>query len=404
MSTAPSVAPAAEAHTAVPETWERWLGGRARVRAARGLHRVESNRGQLVDLASNDYLGLGAHPAVRAAAGEAAARHGAGAAASRVATGTLAVHTALEEALCDYTGRAAALVFSSGYTANLGVLQALGGPGSHFILDAHAHASLIDGARLSGARVATAAHNDLDAARALLEANRDSPAPAPRVALVLESVYSVLGDAADLAAAGALCTEFGALLLIDEAHSLAATHTGSALRAAGLAGAGHVIATATLSKALGAQGGVVLLGGEAAGLLREHLVNTARTFLFDTALVPAAAGAALAALELADAQLLGRLGRNAALVHDTLAAVPQLSGRIERGAGAVHSITMADAAIAVRTAAALRARGIAVACFRPPSVPDGISRLRITAHANHHRRELLAALHTIAATILEEES
>jgi 8-amino-7-oxononanoate synthase len=374
------------------------------VRAARGLHRVESDRGQLVDLASNDYLGLGMHPAVHAASGEAAARHGAGAAASRVATGTLAVHSTLEEALCDYTGRNAALVFSSGYTANIGLLQALGGPGSHFILDAHAHASLIDGARLSGARVATAAHNDLDAARALLEANRDSPAPAPRVALVLESLYSVLGDSADLAAAAALCAEFGALLLIDEAHSLAATRTGSALRAAGLAGSGHVIATATLSKALGSQGGVVLLGGETSGLLREHLVNTARSFLFDTALAPAAAGAALAALELADAQLLGRLERNAALVHDTLSAVPQLSGRIERGAGAVHSITMANAATAVRTAAALRARGIAVACFRPPSVPDGVSRLRITAHANHHRRELLAALHTIAATILEEES
>jgi 8-amino-7-oxononanoate synthase len=374
------------------------------VRAARGLHRVESDRGQLVDLASNDYLGLGMHPAVHAASGEAAARHGAGAAASRVATGTLAVHSTLEEALCAYTGRNTALVFSSGYTANIGLLQALGGPGSHFILDAHAHASLIDGARLSGARVATAAHNDLDAARALLEANRDSPAPAPRVALVLESLYSVLGDSADLAAAAALCAEFGALLLIDEAHSLAATRTGSALRAAGLAGSGHVIATATLSKALGSQGGVVLLGGETSGLLREHLVNTARSFLFDTALAPAAAGAALAALDLADAQLLGRLERNAALVHDTLSAVPQVSGRIERGAGAVHSITMANAATAVRTAAALRARGIAVACFRPPSVPDGVSRLRITAHANHHRRELLAALHTIAATILEEES
>lgn len=265
MSTAPSLARATEARAAVPEAWGSWLGGRARVRAARGLHRVESHRELLVDLASNDYLGLGAHPAVRAAAGEAAARHGGGAGASRVATGTLAVHGELEEALCRYTGRDAALVFSSGYTANLGVLQALGGPGSHFILDAHAHASLIDGARLSGAKMATAAHNDLGAVRALLEANRDSPAPAPRVALVLESLYSVLGDAADLAAAAALCSEFGALLVIDEAHSLAATRTGSALRAAGLAGAGHVIATATLSKALGAQGGVVLLGGERRG-------------------------------------------------------------------------------------------------------------------------------------------
>ncbi|ASN38223.1 aminotransferase class I/II-fold pyridoxal phosphate-dependent enzyme [Paeniglutamicibacter terrestris] len=396
---------AAETAPAAPTSpWDRWLGDRARVRAARGLHRVESSRDLLMDLASNDYLGLSGHPGVRAAAADALHRYGAGAAASRVATGTLSVHRELEAALCRYTGRPAALVYSSGYTANLGLLQALGGPGSLFILDAHAHASLIDGARLSGARVATAVHNDLADLERLLEENRDSATGAPRVAVVLESVYSVLGDAAPLAAAAELCARHQALLVIDEAHSLAATAQGSAVRAAGLTDCSHVLATATLSKALGAQGGAVLLGGGQARALREHLVNTSRTFLFDTALAPAAAGAAIAALELADAERLSRLGRNARLVHDTLAADPRLRPRIEQGAGAVHSVMMPDAASAVRAAASLRARGVAVACFRPPSVPDGVSRLRITAHADHEPGALLAALHTIARIILEEES
>lgn len=392
------------APVAPSQPWGRWLGDRARVRAARGLHRTESSRELLMDLASNDYLGLSGHPAVRRAAADAVHRYGAGAAASRVATGTLGVHRELEDALCRYTRRAEALVYSSGYTANLGLLQALGGPGSYFILDAHAHASLIDGARLSGARVATSAHNDLADAARLLEANRDSATPATRVALIVESVYSVLGDASDLAAAAELCETHQALLVVDEAHSLAATHQGSAVRAAGLAEASHVLATCTLSKALGAQGGAVLLGGGQAEVLREHLVNTSRTFLFDTALAPAAAGAAIAALGLADAGLLSRLARNARLVHDTLAADPRLRHRIEKGAGAVHSVTMPDAATAVRAAASLRTRGIAVACFRPPSVPDGVSRLRITAHADHDPDALLAALHTIARIILEEES
>ncbi|GAA3325249.1 aminotransferase class I/II-fold pyridoxal phosphate-dependent enzyme [Paeniglutamicibacter sulfureus] len=392
-------APAAPA-----QPWGQWLGDRARVRAARGLHRTESSRETLMDLASNDYLGLSGHPEVRRAAADAVHRYGAGASASRVATGTLGVHRELEDALCRYTRRAEALVYSSGYTANLGLLQALGGPGSLFILDAHAHASLIDGARLSGARVETSAHNDLADVARLLEVNRDCATPATRVALIVESVYSVLGDASDLAAAAELCETHQALLVVDEAHSLAATHQGSAVRAAGLADSSHVLATCTLSKALGAQGGAVLLGGGQAEALREHLVNTSRTFLFDTALAPAAAGAAVRALGLADAGALARLGRNAKLVHDTLAADPRLRHRIERGAGAVHSVTMPEAAAAVRAAALLHGRGIAVACFRPPSVPDGVSRLRITAHADHDPDALLDALHAIARIILEEES
>ncbi|MFF5790928.1 aminotransferase class I/II-fold pyridoxal phosphate-dependent enzyme [Paeniglutamicibacter sp. NPDC012692] len=395
---------AADADRTEPGSWEAWLAARARVRAARGMQRTDNSRGPLTDLASNDYLGLGGHPEVVAAAAAAVHAYGAGAAASRVATGTLPVHRELERSLCRYTGRAEALVFSSGYTANLGVLGALGGPGSLFILDAHAHASLIDGARLSGARVETAEHNSLRDLERLLRENLDGRAPKPRVAVVVESIYSVLGDAAPLAEAAELCARHGALLVVDEAHSLAATEHGSAVRAAGLAGDGHVVVTATLSKALGAQGGAALLGGEPAGLLREHLVNTSRTFLFDTALAPAAAAAALRSLDLADPARIGRLAHNAQVICETLAGHPELRGRIERGAGAVQSIRMPGADAAVAATAALRERGIAVACFRPPSVPDGISRLRITAHAHQDPAELALVLETVARTILEVES
>lgn len=384
--------------------WDSWLATRATVRQRRGLQRKDSSAAGLFDLSSNDYLGLSGHRDIRQAAAQAALDYGAGASASRVAAGTLPVHRELEAGLCDYAQRQAALVFSSGYTANLGVLAALGGPGSLFILDAHAHASLIDGARLSGAEVATAAHNDLADFTRLLEANRSAQRPMPRVLLVVESVYSVFGDAAPLPELAALCAKFDALLLVDEAHSLAATGQGSAVLAAGLAGHGRVVSTATLSKALGSQGGAVLMGGPGAAALRDHMVNTARTFIFDTALSPAAAAGALAALRLAGPQRRGALAENALLIRDQLQAHPALAGRVEAGAGAVLSVKMPSAGAAARAAETLAAQGISVACFRPPSVPDGISRIRLTAHAHHGHPELSVAIHAVARTIIQEDS
>ncbi|TLP71182.1 aminotransferase class I/II-fold pyridoxal phosphate-dependent enzyme [Nesterenkonia sphaerica] len=356
-----------------------------------------------LDLASNDYLGLSRERSVVQAAVRAARTHGAGAGASRVVTGTHPLLPALEADLARYTGRRAALVFSSGFTANQGLLGALGGRGALLVLDEHAHASLIDGARLSRAEVRTAAHGDLDAIEATLREHRDRNGPRARAAVVVESVYSVLGDAARLAEAARRCAEHGALLVVDEAHTLAAVPGGSAVRAAGLHGAGHVVVTATLSKALGAQGGVVLFGGLGAAAWRDHLLNTARTFLFDTALAPPAAGAARRALALADERRIGRLAANAELAHRLLAAHPVTAGRVERGDGAIHSLQMRSPAGAVRTAEALRAQGIAVGCFRPPSVPDGIARLRITVHADHGRRRLTRAVATVAQCIDRED-
>lgn len=384
--------------------WERWLSTRSTVRAARDMQRVDTSRGTLFDLASNDYLGLGSHPQVRHGAINAVCNAGAGAGASRVAGGTWQVHRELEAALAGYTGRSQALVFSSGYTANLGVLGALGGQGSLMLLDTHAHASLIDGAKLSGAAMQYFEHNNLDALRTLLAANAAGSTPKPRVLVAAESIYSVLGDAAPLRELAALCAEFNALLLVDEAHSLAAVPGGSALKAAGLAQAGHVLATATLSKALGSQGGAVILGGAGAPLWREHLLNTARTFIFDTALAPAAAAAAQAALDLATEARIGQLAANAQMIRTVLGIQDQLASRIQTGAGAVQSVLMRNPRQAVQAAAELREQGIAVSCFRPPSVPDGISRLRLTAHAGHEQDELASALAAVARTIRKVES
>ena len=271
----------------------KWLDVAAadRIRRARvrrdDVRRNAESHGGLLDLASNDYLGLAGDPRLAEAAVAATWSFGTGARASRVVTGTTVLHAELEQELAVLTGQPACLVFSSGYTANLGILTALGDPDTLLITDAHIHASLIDGARLSRSPVEICPHRDLDALRALLRDRAQS-----RAVVVVESIYSVLGDAADLSATAALCARYDALLLVDEAHGIGVIDGGrGAVHGAGLAGAEHVAMTATMSKSLGAQGGAVL-GSE---LLREHLVNSARTFIFDTALAPAAAAAAATA-------------------------------------------------------------------------------------------------------------
>ncbi|WP_113719671.1 aminotransferase class I/II-fold pyridoxal phosphate-dependent enzyme [Arthrobacter dokdonensis] len=362
-----------------------WLASRAAVRERRGQVRKTEPQPGLVDLASNDYLGLSTDPRVIAAAAGALAGHGAGARASRVVCGTTDAHVELERALCRLTGQDAALAFSSGYTANLGVITALGGPGTLLVHDAHVHASLLDGIRLSRSPSVSVAHQDTDGMRAALAGRTQ-----PRAVVVLESIYSVLGDAAPLTEAAALCAEYDALLLVDEAHGIGVAGAGrGAVHAAGLAGAAHVAVTATLSKALGSQGGAVL-GSE---LLREHLANTARTFIFDTALAPSAAAAAAEAarIVLAEPGLARRMLENAALLAKRCGSAA--------AAGAVQSIAVGSSERAASLAAGLRAAGVAVGCFRPPSVPDGVSRLRLTARANLSAADLDRAAGAVARAV-----
>jgi 8-amino-7-oxononanoate synthase len=355
-------------------TWDDWLAAEATAREEAGLTRRLRPRAAddgMVDLASNDYLGLSRDPDVRQAAADAALTWGGGAGASRLVTGTLDLHAELEHELADYLGQPSALVLSSGYAANLAVVTALADRSAHVISDRHIHASLVDAARLSRARLTVVPHSDVDAVRAALEASTSSTSEGGDRTLVLaESVYSVLGDAAPLTELAELCASYDALLVVDEAHGLGVHGPGLVARS-GLAGHPNVVVTATLSKSLGSQGGAVL-GSHA---LREHLVNRARPFIFDTALAPAPTAAAMAALRVLRAR-----PELSDLVRDRVRTLADALGVVAPD-GAVLSIPMQSPQAAVTAQAAVLAEGIRVGCFRPPSVPDGISRLRATASA-----------------------
>ena len=347
--------------------WEEWLAAQAAERDAAGLRRGLSPRAatdRVLDLAGNDYLGLSRHPEVTAAAADAALQWGAGAGASRLVTGSLALHHRLEDELATYLGQPAALVLSTGYAANLAAVTALADRDTLVVSDAHIHASLVDAVRLSRARLEIVPHSDVAAVRSAL-AGHDG-----RALVLAESIYSVLGDAAPLPELAEACAEHDALLLVDEAHAIGVRGPGL-VAAHGLATAPHVVVTATLSKALGAQGGAVL-GSDA---IRDHLVNRARPFIYDTGLAPAAAAGALAALDVlrGHPELPDVVRRRGDDLAAALGAEP--------AAGAVLSVPMPSPQVAVAAQAAALEQGVRVGCFRPPSVPDGISRLRVTVGA-----------------------
>jgi 8-amino-7-oxononanoate synthase len=350
----------------------RWLAESARAREEAGLTRrlfASDGAGPMIDLAGNDYLGLSRHPRVVAGSTEAAERYGAGAGASRLVTGTLSVHEQLEEALADFTGFPAALVLSTGYHANLATVAALADADTLIVSDAHVHASMIDACRLSRGSVAVVPHNDVAAVERFLAGRTQA-----RAVVLAETIYSVLGDAAPVAELADVCERHDAVLIADEAHALGVSGIDGRglLHAAGLAGRDHVVATATLSKSLGSQGGAVL----ASAAVREHLVNTARPFIYDTGLAPAAAGAARAAL-----QVVAEEPDRVARVREVAVALAK-AGRVAEADGAVLAIAMPGPREAVDAVARAAEQGVRIGCFRPPSTPDGISRLRLTAHAH----------------------
>jgi len=370
-----------------------WIDEHAARRRDAGLVRTLRPRpavDPLLDLASNDYLGLARHPEVTEGAAGAARRWGGGATGSRLVTGTTELHTELERELADFCGAEAALVFSSGYAANLAAVTALAPEGTLVLSDAGNHASLIDGCRLARGTVQVVGHADPDAVRKALRTYGEG-----RALVVSDTVFSVDGDAAPLALLAAACREAGAGLVVDDAHGLGVLGDGGrgAPHAAGLAGAEDVVVTVTLSKSLGSQGGAVL--GPAKVI--DHLVNAARTFIFDTGLAPAAAGAALAALRLLrrEPERAGRVRAVAAELHARLTAAGLDAVRPD---AAVVSVRAPSPEAAVRWAADCRADGLSVGCFRPPSVPDGVSRLRLTARADLSGAELDRAVRVIDAT------
>ncbi|WP_210586053.1 8-amino-7-oxononanoate synthase [Streptomyces sp. GESEQ-35] len=369
-----------------------WIDDQAELRRRAGLVRTLRPRpadSPLLDLASNDYLGLARHPEVVEGAIVSARTWGGGATGSRLVTGTTALHTGLERELADFCGFEAALVFSSGYAANLAAVTALAPHGSLIVSDTGNHASLIDGCRLARGTTQVVAHAAPDAVRKALQTH-DGPAVA-----VSDTVFSVDGDAAPLTELATACRDHGAGLVVDDAHGFGVLGDGGrgAPHAAGLAGSDDVVVTITLSKSLGSQGGAVL--GPARVI--EHLVNAARTFIFDTGLAPAAAGAALAALRLLrrEPERATRAREVARELHARLTAAGLEAVRPD---AAVVSVRAPSPEGAVRWAADCRATGLAVGCFRPPSVPDGISRLRLTARADLSEAQIERAVGVIGET------
>ena len=346
----------------------------------------------MLSFCSNDYLGLASHPALATAAAEAAARDGSGASASRLVSGDLPAHRTLEAALAAFLDRPAALTFPSGYQANVGVLTALAGRDDLIVSDALNHASLVDGCRLSRARVAIYRHGDFRAARRLLAAGSRFR----RRLLVTESLFSMDGDAAPLAALAEAAEATESVLIVDEAHALGVLGPGGR----GLCASSGIVPDVligTLGKAIGSAGGF------AAGVpaLRDLLVNRARTFIFTTALPPPAAAAAEAGLRLVGglegdhrrtqlARHRHALGE-ALLRRGALASVP---------IGAIVPVLLGSEARALAVAAALNARGLFIPAIRPPTVPPGSSRLRVTLSAAHEPADLerlVAALDEVLA-------
>ncbi|HEX5265141.1 MAG TPA: 8-amino-7-oxononanoate synthase [Acidimicrobiales bacterium] len=364
-------------------SWARWADEQlAAVRAAGRWReprdfdalgpagRLQGHAGDVVSFASNDYLGLTAHPAVRQAAADALDRWGAGSGSARLIVGSRPVHRELEVELADWKGTEEAVVFPTGFSANLGVLGVVGGPGVTICSDELNHASIIDGCRLARAEVAVYRHADVDDLERLM-----AQAPGP-VVVVTDTVFSMDGDVAPLAEIGPRCAARDALLVVDEAHAV----LGPELPAvAGL----EVLRVGTLSKTLGALGGFV--AGPAA--LCRLVVNRARPYVFTTAPTPADAAAARAALEVL------RSGPGAALVARLRAHVDRLAPGHR---SPIVPVIVGHEDAALRAAAALLERGLLVPAIRPPTVAPGTSRLRITLSAAHTDDQVGALVDALA--------
>ena len=344
----------------------------------------------LLSFCSNDYLALSGHPALASAAAAAVARSGFGAGASRLVAGDLPEHRELEAGLSAFLDAEAVLLFPSGYQTNLGVLAALAGPGDLVLCDHANHASIIDACRLSRARPSFYRHLDVSSAEKRLLAL--APA-ARRKFLVTESLFGMDGDIAPLADLAALAMKHGAALVVDEAHAIGALGPGGR----GLcheAGVVPDVLIGTLGKAFGAAGGF------AAGsrTLRNYLVNRSRTFIFTTAAPPPVAAAALAALDI----VRGDEGntRREALADRVLqlrSRLPSLAGGLPRSP--IFPIILGPDRAAVDASRVLRAGGFFVQPIRPPTVPEGSARLRVTLSAGHDPKDVDSLAQALARLI-----
>ena len=358
------------------------------VRGRRGAA-VSADGRAAVDFSSNDYLGLAGDPRIASAIAAALAREGTGAAAARLISGTNELHEQLERALAVFKGTEAALLFSSGYAANTGAIPALASRGDIIYADALNHASLIDGCRLSRAEVRIFPHLDVDRLDDLL---RDDAGHTGRRWIVVDAVFSMDGDVFPLDALVALAREHGAYTYVDDAHG-----TG-VLGATGRGSAEHYdverdvdVAMGTLGKAVGTTGAFIA----GSHPLRDWLLNRARAFVFTTAAPPALAAGTLEALRIVETEPWRRdaLRANARSIRDGLRALGyDAAGSAD---GHIIPVIIRDAAETARLGAALRARGLLVGAVRPPTVPLGSSRLRITASAAHTPEQIARLLEAL---------
>ncbi len=365
-------------------SWARWAAEQGDAIRSRGRWRaprvfdaagptghVEGRR--VVSFASNDYLGLTQHPQVRLGAISALERWGTGAGASRLVVGSRPVHAQLESALAAWKGEEAAVVFPTGFAANLGVVTTFAGPGTRVLSDELNHASIIDGCKASGAEVVVYRHRDADHCARLLAASS-----APSV-VVTDLVFSMDGDMAPVAELASACSARGAFLVLDEAHAVLGPHEVPSC---------EYIRVGTMSKTLGALGGFV----SGRRVFTDLVVNRARSYIFTTALSPADAGAALAAVGIVGGDEGDVMRHRLRQLVDRLAPAHP---------SPIVPIVIGDDREAVAVAGALLERGLLVPAIRPPTVREGTSRLRVAlsaAHAEDAVDDLLEALDQVWPT------
>lgn len=350
---------------------------------------VSLNGHDVLLFSSNNYLGLANHPALKRAAAQAIERFGCGSGASRLISGSMAVHHELEARLAALKKTEAALVFPTGYHANVGVLSALMGPGDTILSDSLNHASIIDGCRLSRAEVRVYPHGDTNALDALLAA---CPPSGQRL-IVTDTVFSMDGDLAPLAELEELARRYDAWLMVDEAHATGVfgPHGGGLVEETGLVDRVD-IHMGTLGKALGGIGAYVA-GSRA---LIAWLVNRARSFIYTTGMPPASAASALAALDIVEREPERRqqLWDNTRFLSDGLRG---LGYRLGESRSQILPIIVGDARQTMSLAEAVLRRGVFAHGIRPPTVPDGTSRIRVTPMATHARAQLERTLDAFAA-------
>lgn len=357
------------------EAWQQRLAdARANRQQTQRWRTRQVAKSNTLDFAGNDYLGLTQDPRVREAQAEGARRFGSGAGASHLVSGHLEVHDALEEALASWTGRKRALLFSTGYMANIGVLQALADRHTTIFQDRLNHASLIDGAALSGARSRRFHHRDTDDLESLLSRSEST-----HKLVVSDGVFSMDGDIADIEALVTAAQRHNAWLMVDDAHGIGVLgDNGSGCVGSNWSSVDVPILVGTLGKALGTVGAFVAGDAE----LIDHLTQFSRSYVYTTAQPPAIAAATLKALAIVQEEPEHRTRLNANIAYFRREALG-LGLPLSTSATSIQPLILGDEARTLRWAMRLQQQGLLVGAIRPPTVPNGEARLRITLSARH---------------------